>query len=156
MRQQLLPTLGLAILLAGGCATAATAWPNGYREAICTATDHLRAADDAVAEAVDGVAAAESEQVATSAAGMERDSEAARDALSEATGWAAGVHLASELSTAATAFERAAAEFGLGARQGDGPALDRAVASAQEAEAALARADVEGARLRTKNGWQPC
>lgn len=156
MRQQRLPSIGLAILLAAGCATAAPPWPDGYREAICSATDHLQAADDALAAAVAGIEAAESERVAIAAAGMERASDAAHDMLTAAPTWAAGAQLAGELSSAATAFERAARDFGVGARQGDGPALDRAVAFAQDADAALAHAGVEGERLETASGWEPC
>ncbi|MEP7041147.1 MAG: hypothetical protein ABI864_06185 [Chloroflexota bacterium] len=155
MRRQLV-SVGLAILAAGGCAMAAPAWPAGFREAICSATGNLQAADLAFAEAVDGVAAAESERVAIAAAGMERESDRARALLIAAPGWAAGGQLATELSTAATGFGRAASDFGIGARQGDGPALDRAVASAQDADAALARADREGKRLQTAIGWLPC
>ena len=156
MRQQLTLSVGIAILMAGGCAMAAPAWPDGYRHAICDATDHLRAADGAFAEAVDGVAAAESEHVAVAAGGMEREADAALDALGAAPGWASGAQLADELSSAAMGFERAATGFGIGARQGDGPALDRAVAAAQDADSALARADLEAERLRSAIGWQPC
>ena len=155
MRLHLL-SVGLAILVAGGCASAAPAWPDGYRAAACTAIEHLRAADGAFAEAADAVAAAEPDRVAIAAAGMERESNGASVALSAAPSWPAGTQLTSELSAAATAFEQAASDFAVGARQGDGPALDRAVASAQDGDAALARADFEGERLRTLIGWQPC
>lgn len=155
MRKQLL-SVGLLILLGGGCAIAAPAWPNGYREAVCTATDHLRAAGDAFADAVDGMATSDAERVAIAAAGMERDSDDALDALDAAPEWAPGAQLVVELRGAAIAFARAASEFGVGARQGDGPALDQAVASAQDGDAALGRATAEGERLRNAIGWQPC
>jgi hypothetical protein len=155
MLQQLLSVI-LLILIGGGCAIAAPAWPNGYREAACTATDHLRAADGAFAEAADGIAAGDADRVAIAAAGMERASDDALDALDGAPNWAPGAQLPVELRAAAIAFARAASEFGVGARQGDGPGLDRAVASAQDGEAALARADQEGERLRNAIGWKSC
>lgn len=156
MRQRLLLPVVLVIVVAGGCATTGPAWPEGYREAICTATAHLRAAEDASADAISGVAAAESERVAIAAAGIERESNAARAALDLAPGWSAGAPLSAELGRAAVAFAKAALDFNIGARQGDGPALDRAIALARDAEAALARADHEGNRLRSARGWPPC
>jgi hypothetical protein len=156
MRQHLLPCLWLLVVAVGGCAIAGPAWPAGYREAICAATAHLRAADDALTEAADGIEAADAERVAIAAAGMERESDDALGAINGAPGWEPGATLRLELLGAAVAFGRAAVEFGIGARQGDGPALDRAVALAQDADASLGRADAEAERLRTAIGWKPC
>ena len=152
MRRHLLLPIGLLVLTIG-CGIAAPAWPSGYREAVCAATTHLRAAEGAFAEAAAGIEAADAERVAIAAAGMERESNDALDALKDAPGWAPGAQLLVDLQGAAIAFARAASEFRVGAREGDGPALDGAVASAQEGDAALARADVEGERLRNSIGW---
>ena len=156
MRQHLLLSVWILVVGVGGCAIARPAWPAGYREAICAATAHLRAADDAVAEAAAGIEAADAERVAIAAAGMERESDDAQGAIDRAPGWEPGAGLRLELTSAAVAFGRAAAEFRIGARQGDGPAFDRALALAQSADASLGRADLEAERLRTAIGWQPC
>jgi hypothetical protein len=155
MRKQILVCVGLTILVAG-CATAGPAWPARYREAICAATANLRAAEEAVAEAAAGIEAADAERVAIAAAGMERESSDALGEVNSAPGWEPGARLKLELTGASVAFDRAASEFRIGARQGDGPALDSAIASAQSAEASLGRADLEAERLRTAIGWQPC
>jgi hypothetical protein len=156
MRQHLLLCVGLLVLAVGGCAIARPAWPAGYREAVCAATAHLRAADDAFAQAADGIEVGDAERVSIAAAGMERASGDALDALDAAPGWEPGASLRLELVGASMAFGRAAVGFGIGARQGDGPALDGALALAQNAEASLGRADAEAKRLRTTIGWQPC
>jgi hypothetical protein len=156
MGQHLLLCLGLLVVAVGGCAIAGPAWPAGYREAMCAATAHLRAADDALTEAADGIEAADTERVTVTAAGMERESDDALDALDGAPGWEPGASLRLELRGASVAFGRAAVGFGIGARQGDGPALDGALSLAQNAEASLGRADAEAERLRSAIGWQPC
>lgn len=153
MRKQLLVGVGLIVLVGGGCATAG---PVGYREAICAATAHLRAADEAGTEAAAGIEEADAEIVAIAAAGMERESSAALGEVNGAPDWEPGARLKLELTGASMAFRRAASEFRIGARQGDGPALDAAIRSAQSAEASLGRADLEAERLRTAIGWQPC
>ena len=156
MRKQLLVCVGFMILVVGGCALSEPAWPAEYREAICAATAHLRAADDAVAEAAAGIEAADAARVAIAAAGMERESDDALGAINGAPGWEPGAGLRLELTGASVAFGRAASEFRIGAGQGDGPALDGAIASAQSADASLGRAGLEAERLRTTVGWQPC
>ena len=156
MRKQLLVCVGFMVLVVGGCATGGPAEPAGYREAICAATAHLRAADDAVAEAAAGIEAGDAQRVAIAAAGMERDSDDALGAINGAPDWEPGAGLRLELTDASVAFGRAASEFRIGARQGEGPALDGAVASAQSADASLGRADLEAERLRTAIGRQPC
>jgi hypothetical protein len=156
MRKQLLVGVGLMVLVVGGCATARPVGPAGYREAICAATAHLRAADEAVVQAAAGIEAADAERVAIAAAGIEREANDALGSLNGAPGWEPGARLKLELTGAAVAFGRAASAFRIGARQGDGPALDGAIASAQSAEASLGRADLEAELLRTAIGWQPC
>jgi hypothetical protein len=156
MCQQRRRGIGLVILALGGCAIAGTGWPAGYREAICAATAHLRAADGAFAVAADGSEAGDAERVSIAAAGMEREADDALGAISAAPRWAPGVALRLELTGAAVSFGRAAVEFGMGARQGDGPAIDGALALAQNADTSLGRADIEAERLRTAIGWQPC
>jgi hypothetical protein len=156
MRQHLFTCVWLLVVAVGGCAIAGPAWPAGYREAICGATAHLRAADDAVAEIADGIRAADGERVTIAAAGMERQSDDALEALDGAPGWEPGARLKLELLGSSVAFGRAAVAFGIGARQGDGPAIDGALALAQNADASLGRADMEAERLRTATGWQPC
>jgi hypothetical protein len=156
MRKQLPLSIGFTILLLGGCATAARPWPAGYREAICAATAHLRAADDALREAAAGIEAADAERVTIAAAGMERESDESLGAINSAPGWEAGARLRLELIDASVTFRRAASEFRIGAGQGDGPALDGAIASAHSADASLGRADLEAERLRTAIGWQAC
>jgi hypothetical protein len=148
--------VGLIILVVGGCASPGPAWPAGYRDAICVATAHLRAAEDAVAEAAAGIEAADAERVTIAAAGMERESDDALGAIDGAPGWESGAGLRLELTGASVAFRRAASEFRIGARQGDGPALDGAIASAQSADASLGRANLEAERLRTAIGWKVC
>lgn len=156
MRRHLLLLAALGAFIVGGCAAPRPAWPDGYRQAICAATDHLRAADAEFAAAVDGIASADADRVAIAASGMERESVDALDLLGRARPLDAGAQLTAELLRATTDFADAAGEFGVGARQDNGPALDRAVAAAQDAAAALARADLEGQRLRSALGWQPC
>jgi hypothetical protein len=145
----------LASLLTG-CGPVAAAWPHGYRDAICAATDAIRAVDDQLAVAARAVMSDDAEQVAVAAAGMEREAGDARSALVQAPRWDPGVTLANDLDGAAAGFLRAAQLFRTGARQGNGPALDLAVAAGQEAEAALNRTGLEGERLRNAIGWQPC
>ena len=156
MRQHLLPWVWLLVVVVGGCAIVGPAWPAGYREAICAATAHLRAAHGALTEAADSIEAADAERLTIAAAGMEREADDALDALDGAPGWEAGARLRVELLHASLAFGRAAVAFGIGARQGDGPALDGAVALAQNGDASLTRADAEAERLRTAIGWEPC
>jgi hypothetical protein len=156
MRRQLPLWVGFVLVVVGGCATAGPAWPAGYREGICAATGHLRAADDAIAEAAAGIEAADTERVAIAAAGMERESDDALDAIKRAPSWEPGARLRLELTEASVAFGQAASEFRVGASQGDGPALDEAVASAQSADGSLGRAELEAERLRTAIAWQPC
>lgn len=156
MRRQLPLSVGFVFVVVGGCATAGPVGQAGFREAICAATANLRAADDAVAEALAGIKAADAERIAIAAAGMERESDDALDAIKGAPGWEPGTRLRLELTGASVAFGRAASELRIGAGQGNGPALDGAIASAQSGEASLGRADLEAERLRTAIGWQPC
>ena len=156
MRKQLVIGVGFMVVVAGGCATAGPVGPAGYRDAICAATAHLRAAHESVAEAAAGIESADAERVAIAAAGMEREADDALEAINGAPGWEPGARLRLELIGASMAFGRAAGEFRIGARQGGGPALDGAIASAQSADASLGRADLEAERLRATIGWLPC
>ncbi len=142
----------LALLL-GACASPRP--PAGFRDSVCVSTDHLRAADGEFAAAIDGLTAGDDDRVAIAAAGMEREADAAATALAGVEAWAPASQLTAELGEAATDFERAASQFRGGARQGNGPELDRAVASAQEASAAVSRVELEMTRLAAA-GLEPC
>lgn len=155
MRHQAARPLALLTLVISAC-TLGPAWPSGYREAVCTATDHLRAADVQLTAAVRAVVAAEPEQVAVAAGGMGHEAADARAALERAPDWMPGAELIRDLGQAASDFGRAADQFSVGARQGNGPAIDGAVAAARDAQAAVARAELEGDRLRDASGWEPC
>lgn len=156
MRQQRLLLGSLLIVTLAGCSLAEPAWPDAYREAVCAATQHLRAAEAQLVAAVAAVEAADPDLLQIAAAGLGRKSRDAGAALVGAPAWGPGSRLLAELNAAADALVRAAAGFLTGARQGLGPALDRAVAAAQDGDAALRRAEVEDDRLRDTLGWQPC
>lgn len=144
------------LVLLAGCGFLGPSWPDGYREAICTATDRLHAADAHLAAVLAAVASADSDRVAVNAAGMEREAELAQQALDGAAAWEPGAELSSDIGLAATGFTRAASRFRTGAQQGDGPAYDAAIAEAQAAEAALGRIELDAERLTRSDGWQLC
>lgn len=154
MRGQVIGSL--AVLLLGACRLFGPAWPDGYRMAICAATDHLGAVHGQLASVLAAVQSQDVDQVAIGAAGMEREAGVALAAVEAAPAWHPGAALTSNLGLAAVGFMRAADQFRIGARQGSGPAFDTAVAAAQDAEAALARAELDVERLGSTNGWQPC
>ncbi len=156
MQRQALGCGAIVLTLLAGCGPLGPSWPDGYREAICTATARLHAADAHLAEVLAAVESADSDQVAVNSAGMEREAELAQRALDGAPAWEPGAELTSDIGLAATAFMRAAPRFRTGARQGDGPAYDTAVAEAQSAEAALGRIELDALRLTTSAGWQAC
>jgi hypothetical protein len=142
----------LALTLTG-CATPRP--PAEFGAAVCEASARLHAAEAEFAAAADGITLGDVDRVATSAAGMERETDAATAALAGADAWEPASQLVAELGEAAITFARAASEFGAAARRGNGPQLDTAVASAQAAAAALSRADAEEARL-TEVGLPRC
>jgi hypothetical protein len=152
-RAPLAAVIVLALAL-GGCVTAGPS--AAFGKAICRASDRLHAAEAEFAAAADGVALGDVDRVATGAAGMEREAQAATAALAGAGAWEPGRQLIAELEEAASGFARAATRFAAGARQGNGPALDAAVAAAQAAAAALSRADAEAARLGEAAALRAC
>ena len=156
MQRQVLGCTALVLVLLSGCGLAGSPWPDGYREAMCTATEHLQAADAQLVAVLAAVESADSDQVAVNAAGMEREAGLAQRALDGAAAWAPGAELSSDIGLAATGFTRAAARFRTGAQQGDGPAFDAAIAEAQSAEGALGRIELDAERLTRSDGWQPC
>lgn len=156
MRRHRLSSPVVAALLATLAVACGAAWPGGYREAVCAASAHLLAADRELSAAVQGMTAEEPERVSVAATGMQREALAAAQALAAIPGWEPGAQLISDLCLAATRFAQAARLFATGARHGGGPALDRAVTTGQEAEAALSRAEGDADGLRDATGWQPC
>jgi hypothetical protein len=146
----------LAGMVLSACGIVGSAWPNGSREAVCSGTDHLQAADAQLAMTVAAMQSQDAELVAIGATGIEREAAEALAALEQAEAWGAGAELVGDLQRAAAGFERAAGQFRAGARQGNGPAYDAAVADGQGAEADLGRAALDAERLTTSNGWQPC
>lgn len=156
MRAQRFLLRGLVVVALAACSPAAPARPDGWRPAVCLATDRLHAAHGQLASALAAMTSAEAELLTVAAAGLEREAHAAAAALEDAPAWNPGSQLIAELGAAADAFARAADAFRVGARQGDGPALDRAVATAQDADAALRRAELEAERLENDQASQSC
>lgn len=156
MRQQQLFLASMVIVMLAACAPTAPLPPDGWRRAVCTTTDRLHAAEGHLGSALAAMTAADPGLLMVAAAGLDRESQAAAAALDDAPIWMPGAQLMAELGAAAGAFARAADAFRIGAQQEDGPALDRAVAEAQDGEAALRRAELEAERLDNEGAWQPC
>jgi hypothetical protein len=155
MRQQALAALAVLAFL-NGCLAAGQVGPDGYREAVCAVTDRLAGVDAQLAVALQAVASDDPERLSVVAAGMEREVDEARVALERAPAWTPGSALTNELGVAVSAFELAADLFAAGARQGNGPLIDRALAAAQEADAAFGRAGEASEQMRERIGWDPC
>jgi hypothetical protein len=156
MRQQRLLLGSLVIVTLAACLAVEPGWPAAYRDGVCAATQHLRAAAAQLGAAVGAIEAADPDVLAIAAAGMQRESRDASAALADAPAWGPGSRLLAELNDAASGLVRAAAAFQAGARQGIGPAVDQAVPIARDADDALQRAELEAQGLEDERGWVPC
>jgi hypothetical protein len=156
MRQQRLLLGMLVIVTLAACLAVEPGWPAAYRDGVCAATEHLRAAAAQLGAAVAAIESADPDVLGIAAAGMEREARDASAALADAPEWGPGSQLLAELNDAASGLGRAAAAFQTGARQGIGPAVDQAVAIARDADDALQRAELEAQRLEDEGSWAPC